>query len=85
MNNDRMKPGRFLQWHRARQRVARIQNHLRAGGVVLIGNPLRVTRFTRRHADLFKATQGGAFYKSGKSWLCFDSGLEFPGSGIVLQ
>ncbi len=72
MTNDQMKPGRFLRWHRARRAAARISAHLSAGGRVVVGTYTRATVYTRRHADLFRATREGLYVRRGKGWDCID-------------
>jgi len=85
MSNTEMKPGRFLRFARCRAIVARIQNHLRAGGTVVIGTQTRATRFSPKHCEMFRATKGGAYFRSGKNWVCFDEGLEYRMVGIAFS
>ncbi len=84
MSNDQMKANRFLKFARCRQIVAKIVAHLQAGGTVYIGTQTRATKFTKKHASMFKATKNGAFYQSGKKWLCFDDGLAYRMVGIAI-
>lgn len=82
MNNDQMKPNRYLRWHKARVLVSRIQSHLNAGGKVMIGTATRHTTYDKRHVDMFRATRTGAFAQRGKNWECIDfCGIRFSNMG----
>jgi len=70
MTNDQMKPGRFLRWQQARRTAARIANHLTLGGRVVVGTYSRATIYSRRHADMFRATSSGLYVRNGKHWDC---------------
>lgn len=72
MTNEQMKAGRFLRWHKARQKVAFIQQHLAAGRTVQITTATRAVRYKPAHVDCFKATKAGAYVQRGKSWDCID-------------
>lgn len=72
MTNDEMKANRYLRWHNARQKVAWIKTHLAAGRTVCVTTYTKQTRYTAKHADMFRATKSGAYVQSGKNWLCFD-------------
>ena len=72
MNNSQMKAGRFLRWHKARQRLAWIQARLAEGYTVQTATYLRVVRYKAKHANMFKATKTGVFVQRGKNWDCID-------------
>lgn len=72
MTNDEMKANRYLRWHNARQKVAWIKEHLAEGRTVCITTYTKQTRYTAKHADMFRATKSGSYVQSGKTWLCFD-------------
>jgi hypothetical protein len=72
MTNDQMKVGRFLRWHKARQRLAWIQARLAEGYTVQTSTYLRSVRYKAKHADMFKATKAGLFVQRGKNWDCID-------------
>ena len=73
ITNEQMKPGRYLRWHTARTKVSRIQAHLAAGGIVVVGTPLKAWKFTKpAHAEMFKANRTGAYVQRGKAWDCID-------------
>jgi hypothetical protein len=84
MTNNEMKSERFLQWHRCRLIVSQIKSHLHNGGTVYIGTNTKCTKFSKKHEGMFKATRGGAYFQSGKKWVCFDSGLAYRMCGIKL-
>lgn len=70
--NSQMRPGRFLRWHHARQRVAWIKAQLAAGRVVLMTTYTRQWRFRQGHEAMFRATKSGAYVQRGKAWDCID-------------
>ena len=72
MNNSDMKPGRYLRWHRARVLVAQINEALGSGATVQLTTALQVTRYTAKHAGMFRATRTGAYVQHGKRWDCID-------------
>lgn len=72
MNNSQMKAGRFLRWHLARRKVSAIVGALNSGNAIVISTYTKHTKYTKKHADMFKATKSGAFVQSGKNWLCID-------------
>ena len=74
MTNDEMKAGRFLRWHKARVKVAKIQAALRAGYQVNIHTATRVTVYKpgKGFEDMFKANRTGAYVQHGKRWDCID-------------
>ena len=72
MTNDQMKPGRFLRWQQARRTAARIAAHLTSGRRVLVGTCTRATVYSKRHADMFRATSSGLYVRRGKHWDCID-------------
>ena len=72
LTNAQMTAGRFAKWARARKKVAWIKAQLAAGKTVQITTYTRATRYTAKHAEMFKATKGGAYVQRGKAWDCFD-------------
>jgi hypothetical protein len=72
MTNEQMKPGRFLRWQQARRTAAKIDAHLASGGKVLVGTYTRVTVYSRKHADMFRATSSGLCVRRGTHWDCID-------------
>jgi hypothetical protein len=72
MTNKEMTPNRFLRWHRSRQRVKTIQDHLKAGGSVLMCTHCKQTRFDPKHIGMFSASRNGAFVQRGRSNDCID-------------
>jgi len=72
MTNEQMKAGRFLKWAKAKKRMAWVQEMLKMGKTVQVTTHLKATRYTKKHADMFKATKSGFYVQSGKSWLCLD-------------
>ncbi len=72
LSNNQMYKGCFLRWHQARRKVAAIIKHLEAGHEVHICTYTKATRYTKKHASMFKAGKTGAFVQHGKSWVCFD-------------
>ena len=78
MNNDQMKANRYLRWHQARQKLARIQHHLADGGKMVVGTHTRATVYDRRHGEMFRATRAGLFVRRGSGWDCIDyCGIRF--------
>lgn len=75
MLNSKMTEGRFLRWHKARQRVAWINSHLEAGHTVMLCTYLKAWKYNKRHLGMFKATRTGAYVQRGKSWDCIDGCL----------
>ena len=72
LTNAQMKEGRFLRWHKARQRLTWIQARLSEGYTVQCSTYLRSVRYKAKHADMFKATKTGVFVQRGKNWDCID-------------
>lgn len=72
MTNAQMTADRFAKWARARKRIAWVIAHLEAGRMVQLTTYTRATRYTKKHAAMFKATRAGAFVQRGKSWDCID-------------
>ena len=72
MTNDQMKPGRFLRWQQARRTAAKIAAHLTSGGKVLVCTYTRATVYSRRHADMFRATSSRLYVRKGTHWDCID-------------
>lgn len=70
--NDRMKEGRFLRWHEARQRCRKVVAHLEAGGLIIVGSYTRPVKYTRKHASMFVAKKDGLYVKRGKSLDCLN-------------
>jgi hypothetical protein len=70
--NSQMIAGRFLRYARARKRVAWIKAQLVAGRIVQVTTYTKATRYSARHADMFRATKAGALVRRGKSWDCID-------------
>jgi riboflavin synthase alpha subunit len=72
MTNAEMKANRYYRWAKARKLVAAIRSHLAQGHTVQLTTYTKVTRYSAKHVDMFKATRSGAYVQSGKSWLCID-------------
>lgn len=72
LTNDQMKAGRYAKWARARKKVAWINEQLKAGKTVQLTTYTRATRYTAKHAAMFKATRTGAYVQRGKAWDCID-------------
>lgn len=72
MTNAEMIPNRYKRWADARTLVAKIRATLLADGVVIVGTCTKVTQYTRKHAQMFKATRNGAYVQRGKLWDCID-------------
>lgn len=72
MTNEQMKSGRFLRWHKARQKIAYITHALEHGGTVVIATNLKATQYGPKHIGMFKATRTGAYVQHGKRWDCID-------------
>ena len=72
MNNSQMKAGRFLNWHKNRKLVAAIVENLSKGNSVILSTHTRQTKYTKKHADMFKATKTGAWVQSGKNFNCIN-------------
>lgn len=72
LTNAQMKAGRYATWANARKKVAWIQAQLAKGNTVQITTYTRATRYTAKHASMFKATKTGAYVQRGKAWDCFD-------------
>lgn len=71
MTNDQMKPGRYLRWQQARRTASKIAGHLASGGRVVVGMYTRATVYSRRHAEVFRATRSGLYVRNGKKhWDC---------------
>jgi hypothetical protein len=67
-----MIAGRFLRWHKARQRVAFIKARLNAGAVVTLATYTHAWHYRAKHAGMFKATKSGSYVQRGKNWVCID-------------
>lgn len=72
LTNSQMKANRYLVWHRSRRLTKMIVQALEAGKTVIISTCLSHTKYTRRHAGMFKASKTGALVQSGKRWECID-------------
>lgn len=72
LTNQDMTPNRFLRWHKARQRIAWIKARLAEGATVQLTTYTRATRYTAKHAEMFRATKTGALVQRGKRWDCID-------------
>ena len=72
LTNTQMTAGRFLRYARARKRVAWIKAQLAAGRLIQVTTYTKATRYSARHAVMFKATKAGAFVQRGNSWDCVD-------------
>ena len=66
--NSKMKEGRFLKWARARKKVAWIKDQLGKGRMIQVTTYLRATRYTEKHAEMFKAGRDGVYVQRGKNW-----------------
>ncbi len=72
MTNEQMTANRFLRWHTARVLVGKITAALESGAIVQLTTYTKATRYTAKHATMFKATKTGAFVQHGKRWDCID-------------
>jgi hypothetical protein len=72
MTNEDMKAGRFARLACARKRLAFINRAFAAGKTVCLTTYTKQTRYTAKHADMFRATKSGLYVQSGKNWLCAD-------------
>ena len=72
MTNEKMKEGRFLRLQNAKRKVSYIRHHLLAGHTVYIRTALKSTKYSKKHADMFKAAKSGAYVQRGKGWDCID-------------
>lgn len=72
LDNSQMRAGRYLRWHDARRKLRDILAHLTAGGAVLTFTYTRATRYTARHAAMFRAARSGLYVRRGNSWECID-------------
>jgi hypothetical protein len=72
MTNDQMKAGRFVTWAKARKRLSAIQEAFSAGKSVYVCTQTKATRYTAKHAEMFRATKSGLFVQRGKGWDCLD-------------
>lgn len=72
LTNAQMTEGRYLRFYRARRKIAWIKAHLEAGGTVYICTYTRITKLTKKHIDMVKATKSGVYCQHGRKWLNFD-------------
>lgn len=72
LTNDQMKAGRYATWAKARKKVAWIAAQLAKGNTVQLTTYTRATRYTAKHASMFKASKAGAYVQRGKAWDCID-------------
>jgi hypothetical protein len=72
VTNDQMKPGRLVRCHHAHRTATKIAAHLTSGGNVLVGTYKRTTLYSRKHADMFRATSSVLFARNGNRWDCID-------------
>lgn len=72
LTNDQMRSYRYGKWAESRKLIKKIQETLKANGLVIIATYTKATQYDKRHVDYFKATRNGAYVKSGKQWLCID-------------
>ncbi len=70
MNNDQMRPGRFLRWHQARVLHAKIQAHLAKGGGVLVATHLK--SWICRKPEQFQCRRDGVYMRRGRQWDCIN-------------
>ena len=68
MGNDQMIAGRFARWAAARARLRAIQQHLQAGGSVMIPTYTKCTVYRPKHAAMFGVSRtNGLYVMRGKS------------------
>ncbi len=72
MTNAEMKQGRYARLALARKKLTFINAALARGESVYLSTYTRNTRYTAKHAGMFKATKTGLYVQSGKGWLCAD-------------
>jgi len=72
ITNEQMKANRFKKWADARKRYNWIMENLRAGRTVYVTTYTKATKYTAKHAEMFKATKGGLYVQRGKNWDCLD-------------
>lgn len=72
LTNDQMVRNRFGKWHNAKKLVEMITSNLKAGNVVIISTYTKHVQYSKKHADMFKATKSGAYVQRGKYWDCID-------------
>jgi hypothetical protein len=73
MTNDEMKAGRYLKLHQGRQKFAKLQAHLAAGGSFYICTSYRATKVSPKHTDMIRLGKSGSIYvQRGKAWDCID-------------
>lgn len=72
MSNDKMKAGRFLRLFKAKRKLAFIQANLAAGRTIAVCTACKITKYSAKHADMFRATKSGLYVQHGKGWDCID-------------
>lgn len=72
MTNSQMTANRFAHWARARKIINTIQAEFAKGNSVIVSTMTKATKFSPKHAAMFKATKSGAYAQYGKNWLCID-------------
>ena len=73
LSNSAMKPGRFLKLHIGRQRMRLISEAFATGRCVYVCTMTRATRFTAKHAGMFRLGASGSVYvQRGRAWDCID-------------
>jgi len=70
--NKDMIANRYGQWARSRRIIKAIQDCLRNDGVVIISTYTKATQYDKRHVDMFKCDQNGAYVRHGRRWDCID-------------
>jgi hypothetical protein len=72
MTNEQMKPGRFLDLHKARRRFRFIVANLEAGNTVSLTTYTRSVNYKPKHVAMFKITGKDVWVQRGKSWDCIN-------------
>lgn len=54
------------------ERLQQIRNHLLAGGEIMVVTAYKGTMYSKKHIDMFKATQSGLYVQRGKNWDCLN-------------
>jgi hypothetical protein len=70
LSNEQMKPNRFGKWAAARKRAAKIAAAFDAGAEVWTCTMTKRTKYTAKHASMFKAGKDAVYVQRGKSWDC---------------
>lgn len=72
LTNTQMTKGRFLRLYHATRKVRWIGEQFAKGNTVYVSTYTKVTKYTAKHADMFKATKTGLYVQHGNHWLNAD-------------